>query len=40
MMFIYLNIKSFSLIEKIELEETNNLPNTIRGEYGFGSTGK
>ena len=27
-------------IEKIELEETNNLPNTIRGEYGFGSTGK
>ena len=27
-------------IEKIELEETNNLPNTTRGEYGFGSTGK
>ena len=25
---------------KIELEETNNLPETIRGEGGFGSTGK
>tara|TARA_B100000902_G_scaffold368640_1_gene392157 strand:+ start:5678 stop:6115 length:438 start_codon:yes stop_codon:yes gene_type:complete len=25
---------------KIELEETNNLPKTIRGEGGFGSTGK
>ncbi len=25
---------------KIELEETNNLPDSIRGEGGFGSTGK
>ena len=25
---------------KMELEETNNLPQTIRGEGGFGSTGK
>ena len=25
---------------KVELEETNNLPETIRGEGGFGSTGK
>ena len=25
---------------KIELEETKNLPETIRGEGGFGSTGK
>ena len=25
---------------KIELEETNNLPETIRGKGGFGSTGK
>jgi dUTP pyrophosphatase len=25
---------------KIELEETNDLPQTIRGEGGFGSTGK
>ena len=25
---------------KIELEETSNLPKTIRGEGGFGSTGK
>jgi dUTPase len=24
----------------MELEETNNLPETIRGEGGFGSTGK
>tara|TARA_Y100000816_G_C26054352_1_gene553152 strand:+ start:876 stop:1313 length:438 start_codon:yes stop_codon:yes gene_type:complete len=27
-------------IIKIELEETNELPETIRGEGGFGSTGK
>ena len=27
-------------IVKIELEETNNLPETTRGEGGFGSTGK
>ena len=27
-------------IEKMELEETNDLPETIRGEGGFGSTGK
>ena len=27
-------------IVKMELEETNNLPETIRGEGGFGSTGK
>ena len=25
---------------KMELEETNNLPQTIRGKGGFGSTGK
>ena len=25
---------------KIELEETNDLPKTVRGEGGFGSTGK
>ena len=25
---------------KMDLEETNNLPETIRGEGGFGSTGK
>jgi dUTPase len=24
----------------MELEETNNLPETLRGEGGFGSTGK
>ncbi len=27
-------------IIKMELEETKNLPKTIRGEGGFGSTGK
>ena len=27
-------------VTKMELEETNNLPKTIRGEGGFGSTGK
>ena len=27
-------------IVKMELEETNDLPKTIRGEGGFGSTGK
>ena len=27
-------------ILKMELEETNDLPDTIRGEGGFGSTGK
>ena len=27
-------------ITKMELEETNELPETIRGEGGFGSTGK
>jgi len=27
-------------IFKIELEETNELPETIRGDGGFGSTGK
>ena len=25
---------------KMELEETNDLSNTLRGEGGFGSTGK
>tara|TARA_B100000575_G_C22988096_1_gene569878 strand:+ start:354 stop:791 length:438 start_codon:yes stop_codon:yes gene_type:complete len=30
----------FSPVIKIELEETENLPETIRGEGGFGSTGK
>ena len=29
-----------SPVIKMELEETNNLPETIRGEGGFGSTGK
>ncbi len=29
-----------SPVIKIELEETDNLPSTIRGEGGFGSTGK
>jgi dUTPase len=24
----------------MDLEETDNLPNTVRGEGGFGSTGK
>ena len=27
-------------IVKIEFEETDNLPDTLRGEDGFGSTGK
>ena len=27
-------------IAKMELEETNKLPQTLRGEGGFGSTGK
>ena len=27
-------------IAKIELEEANELPKTLRGEGGFGSTGK
>jgi dUTP pyrophosphatase len=27
-------------VVKMELEETDNLPNTARGEGGFGSTGK
>ena len=27
-------------VVKMELEETDNLPNTVRGESGFGSTGK
>jgi len=27
-------------IIKMELEETDNLPDTLRGEGGFGSTGK
>ena len=29
-----------SPIVKMELEETNNLPVTVRGQGGFGSTGK
>ena len=29
-----------SPVIKMELEETNNLPETIRGKGGFGSTGK
>ena len=29
-----------SPVAKIELEETNNLNETIRGDSGFGSTGK
>ena len=27
-------------VVKMELEETSNLPDTLRGEGGFGSTGK
>jgi len=27
-------------VVKIELEETDNLPDTSRGAGGFGSTGK
>ena len=27
-------------IQKMELEEVENLPDTIRGRGGFGSTGK
>ena len=27
-------------VVKMELEETNDLPNTVRGDGGFGSTGK
>ena len=27
-------------VVKMELEETNDLPVTMRGEGGFGSTGK
>ena len=27
-------------IERIEWKEVDNLPDTIRGEGGFGSTGK
>jgi dUTP pyrophosphatase len=27
-------------VVKMEFEETNDLPETIRGEGGFGSTGK
>ena len=27
-------------VVKMELEETNSLPETVRGEGGFGSTGK
>ena len=30
----------FAPIIKMELEETNELPKSIRGEGGFGSTGK
>ena len=29
-----------SPVIKMKLEETNDLPETIRGEGGFGSTGK
>jgi dUTP pyrophosphatase len=27
-------------VVKMEFEETDNLPDTLRGEGGFGSTGK
>ena len=27
-------------VVKMEFEDTDNLPNTLRGEGGFGSTGK
>ena len=27
-------------VQKIELEEVENLPDTLRGKGGFGSTGK
>ena len=29
-----------TLVNKINVEETDNLPETVRGEGGFGSTGK
>ena len=29
-----------SPVIKINFEETNNLPDTVRGQGGFGSTGK
>ena len=29
-----------TLVVKMELEEVDNLPDTLRGEGGFGSTGK
>ena len=30
----------FAPVIKIDMEETDNLPETVRGEDGFGSTGK
>ncbi len=30
----------FTSVIKMKLEETENLPETVRGESGFGSTGK
>ena len=30
----------FTPVVKMELEKTDNLPDTLRGEGGFGSTGK
>ena len=30
----------FTPVIKMELEETNELPQTLRGNDGFGSTGK
>ena len=30
----------FAPVIKVDFEETNDLPKTIRGEGGFGSTGK
>ena len=30
----------FTPVIKMELQEANELPETVRGEGGFGSTGK
>jgi len=34
------NLNVLASIAKMELEEADNLPDSIRGEGGFGSTGK
>ena len=32
--------RQMTKIHKMELEEVEDLPNTLRGKGGFGSTGK